>query len=164
MSNTMSIHIRQLRETLSYTLHQRIRELCQDRLPQLAWAEPCIRLYRQNELLRSGRHPHFVPLVTGLPSWPEELLLSEARLFWADHAVHLLRLDETHCAEVTLSESKSPDSALDKLVTRQTKNLLTLRDKQRFGLETLALSESITAIEYRQSGRLLAWRLILPNT
>ncbi|WP_262966759.1 hypothetical protein [Methylobacter psychrophilus] len=166
MSNLPNIYIEQKRQTYACNLNQRIRQLCIEMPPQLAWAEPGICFYQHEGQLRAGRHPGFTPLAEGMPVWPDDLVLCEARLFWADHAVHLLAIDSANCAEVTLSEVSGEDTSTGKQVIRQAQTLLTLRDKERFGLKNIDLPDNpnVTAIEYRHQGRVLAWRLTLAAT
>ena len=161
MNQSETIHIQQKREHHSLSLGEVIRQLCQTQTPSLAWAEPSIGLLRIDpEQPRPGRHPGFAPLVAGMPDWPGDLPLAEARLFWPDRAVHLLAQGDQACISVTLSEVIEGESTLNTL--KQTLRLLTLRDAARFGLEKVSdpRLDRITAVEYRKNGRLLAWRLI----
>ncbi len=161
MSLSSNSHIQQQRQTYACSVNERIRLLCGQNPPQLAWAEPSIRFYQHEGQLRAGRHPSFVPLVVGKPAWPDDLALFEARLFWAGHAVHLLALDPVNCAEVTLSESNGDEANEGNQVIKQSHTLLTLRDQARFGLTNIKLPPKLTAIEYRHQGRVMAWRLTL---
>ena len=163
MNHSANIHIEQKRQTYACTLNERIRQLCDEKPPQLAWAETGICFYQHEGQLRAGRHSSFTPLIEGKPVWPHDLALSEARLFWPDRAVHLLMIDSVNCAEVTLKEVSGEEASTGEQVIKQSQTLLTLRDKERFGLANIQLPANITAIEYRHQGRVLAWRLTIPT-
>jgi hypothetical protein len=162
MNNSESVHIQQHRTNHSTSLGEVIRQLCQTHPPSLAWAEPRIGLLRIDPAHPTpGRHPNFIPLVSGTPDWPIDQPLAEARLFWPDRAIHLLAQGDQACTSVTLSENTNGESTL-----KQRLRLLTLRDAARFGLNRVSDPQLnlISAIEYRKNGRLLAWRLVETHT
>lgn len=120
--------------------------------PLLAWAEPQASFARKGT---PGRIGDFRPLVAGCPAWPEDLPLVEARLFWATSALHVVA-DSDGCRWVTLLESDAGEEE----VQRSEKPVVTLRDAARFGLDTRGWpGGSLSAIEYRNGGRLVGWRL-----
>jgi len=160
---TDNIYIQQYRQNHACSVNARIHQLCEHNPPQLAWAEPSIRFYQYQGHLRAGRHPSFISLVEGRPDWPDELMLSEVRLFWDDYAVHLLAIDSINCAEVKISEIDGNEVSKGTQVIKQTHNLLTLRDAARFGLTQMKLPLKLAAFEYHHKGRVVAWRLALPT-
>src|SRR5208283_1697018 len=96
--------------------------------PLLAWAEPDpVSADLSNN---TGRRSNFVPFVVGSPTWPDDLLLLEARLFWENAAIHIVAEKGGGCSWVTLEEKNSGDS-----VVRRELPVLTIRDRKRgFGL------------------------------
>jgi len=157
MNDAVHVRIWQKRQSHDIGLGEQIRLFCHETPPVLAWAEPQISLYRTPDgLLHTGRHPQFTPLVTGCPQWPEDLSLTEARLFWPNKAIHLVASGTRGCVSVTLFEA--PDG--DQEVVKTKIELLTLRDAARFGLRGSLIDQYAGSIEYRRRGRLLAWRLV----
>lgn len=122
--------------------------------PLLAWAEPEPAALNEGGI--SGRLHGFRPLVEGTPDW-NGLSLVEARLFWQRAALHVLADGNGGCRSVWIEECEEGES-----MTRVETPVLTLRDTQRFGLAGTGWAQrKLTAIEYRQAGRLVAWRLLL---
>ncbi|MBF0160054.1 MAG: hypothetical protein HQL58_11090 [Magnetococcales bacterium] len=130
-------------------IHQKIR----DCPPLLAWAEPDLTAVDIRS--KTGRRRDFTPLVRGIPDWPEDLPLVEARLFWQISALHVVAIDQCGCRWVCIEESSI--SGVE--VTYSEMSVLTLRDHKRFGLDEQTI-ERLSAIEYRQNGRLVGWRLV----
>jgi hypothetical protein len=123
--------------------------------PLLAWAEPEASFARRGQ---PGRIRDFQPLFAGRPAWPEDLPLVEARLFWANSALHVVA-EGNGCRWVKLRESDAGEEGKEE-VQRSEKPVLTLQDAARFGLDTRGWpGDSLTAIEYRSGGRLVGWRL-----
>lgn len=103
---------------------------------------------------RTGRREGFYPLVRGLPILLADLPLSEARLFWASSALHLLS-DGAGCRTARIEEGGGM------AVIRKAYPVYPRQDLQRFGLERQAAAAAqLIAVEYWQAGRLLAWRLV----
>jgi hypothetical protein len=131
--------------------------------PLLAWAEPDP-LY-VDRLNRTGRRGDFVPLVLGAPPWPADLPLVEARLFWPKAALHLVARADGGCVWTRIEEGGADENRL--LVTRSEfpVHVHGRGDLARFGLAPHAALEGLPlrAIEYRERGRLVAWRLTIAN-
>lgn len=131
-----------------------VAAVAQDEPPRLAWAEPKPTYHVRGPA--HGRIVTFEPFVSAAPTWPADLPLVEARLFWAGAALHVVARG-SGCRWVRIEEGD-----IGETVARLETSVLALRDRQRFGLEAAGDAPALTAIEYRQDGRLLAWRLI-PN-
>lgn len=136
-----------------------VRELVQQKAteskPLLAWAEPdplCVDLTNG-----TGRREGFRPLVCGMPSWSDAPPLCEARLFWADSALHIVAGERGGCAWVRIAEA--PEGGVG--VARSEIAVHTVQDHKRFGLQGESKIEGLRAVEYRQRGRLVAWRLVI---
>ena len=126
--------------------------------PLLAWAEPDP-LY-VDRVNRTGRRGDFVPLVRGVPaSWPADLPLVEVRLFWSRAALHVVAREHGGCAWTRIEELAPEGKETD--YSRTGFSVHTLRDRQRFGLPNETGIDDLMAIEYRQRGRLIAWRLMI---
>lgn len=155
--------------------------------PLLTWAEPDVRLPKGGA---PGRLAGFTPLTIGGPTWPADIALAEARLFWKDKSLHAVAAGRG-CQWVELEEAsvgpllgrfqrlaglignwfatraelpKAPIKA-DRPEGRVQKLMYpvhTVQDTQRFGLQPADIGGDLklSAIEYRQSGRLVAWRLV----
>jgi len=124
---------------------------------QLAWAEPDPHFLPSSNL--PGRCSAFHPLVRGVPSWPAELPLLEARLFWDETALHIVATDKG-CKWVRVEEELLELPETQKIsVTRHEFPVVTLSDPARFGLDIEPSISKMCAIEYRQQGRLVSWRL-----
>lgn len=65
-----------------------IAQQVQQSPPLLAWAEPDLRSVTLGH--GAGRRDDFSPLVQGVPTWPEDVPLVEARLFWPGAALHVV--------------------------------------------------------------------------
>jgi hypothetical protein len=138
------------------SVHDLVREKVADNAPLLAWAEPDplhVDLYNE-----TGLRPGFVPLVCGVPSWPDDLRFIEARLFWASSMVHVIAREGGGCVWTRIEEGSDGG---DPDLTRSEIEVHTLRDLKRFGFPAFQPIEGLRAIEYRQQGRLVAWRLVL---
>ncbi len=124
--------------------------------PLLAWADPQATQMRDDV---PGRYKNFQPLVEGAPQWPDDIVLSEARLFWQSSALHVVAhavtKDGRGCRWARIKESPGTE------VTRNELGVLALRDYARFGMDPWqGAPDNLTAIEYREHGRLRAWRLL----
>jgi hypothetical protein len=126
--------------------------------PLLAWAEPDPRQVALDH--HAGRRSDFVPLVRGQPVWPEDLPLTEARLFWPLAALHVVADADGGCRWIRIDERTTDDRDGESLM-RTACSVYSLRDRQRFGLPKETAIDHLMAIEYRQRGRLVAWRLTL---
>lgn len=125
--------------------------------PLLTWAEPDP--FYVDRLNRTGRRSDFVSLVRGAPSWPADLPLVEARLFWPGAALHVVAREDGGCSWTRIEEADPEGKDTDYM--RTAFSVHTLRDRDRFGLPDESRIEDLTAIEYRQRGRLVAWRLMI---
>jgi hypothetical protein len=136
-----------------------IRQKAQEAEPLLAWAEPDpLHVDVSNS---TGRRNDFEPLVRGIPSWPDDLPLVEARLFWAKSALHVVAKEGGGCVWVRIEEVSEGSGETE--VARSVIPVYTLRDLKRFGLESGPAFERLRAVEYRQQGRLVAWRLVIES-
>ena len=130
-------------------------------MPSLAWGEPDpLDVELDN---RDGRRDDFRPLVLGAPSWPDDVTLLEARLFWDSTALHVAMLESGGCGWTRIEEMNgAPDQTAGAMnLIRSTKPVHTRRDMTRFGLQGLESFPGLTAVEYRERGRLVAWRLTI---
>lgn len=162
----------------------RVEELVRENgEPLLAWAEPMAIALTGNA---ADRHRAFELLVAGKPAWPSHPPLGEARLFWTDRAVHVVAAPEQGCRWAMVSETAvgfclrlgflfrlrfrramfrqraaGVGKPMIKKVLRAESPVLTLRDADRFGLDKANwMEQTYLAIEYRDNGRLVAWRLL----
>jgi hypothetical protein len=124
--------------------------------PLLAWAEPDPLHVALGK--GAGRREDFLPLQRGAPSWPADLPLIEARLFWPTTALHIIACEDGGCRWTRIEEVTADNETL--MVMRSQFPVHTLRDAARFGFSAQKPIEGFRAIEYRQRGRLVAWRLI----
>lgn len=125
--------------------------------PLLAWAEPDpLHVALTNH---TGRRGTFTPLVQGMPSWPTDLPLVEARLFWPRAALHVVACETGGCSWTRIEEADPEGKETDYIPVAL--SVYTLRDHDRFGLPDESRIEDLMAIEYRQRGRLMAWRLMI---
>lgn len=151
MNSKTRIHHRTGRETSD--LRTFIAARLQQKTPLLAWAEPQASYSRAGQ---PGRIVDFRPFIAGKPDWPADVPLVEARLFWADSALHVVA-EGTGCRWAELVEDREGDEEVS--VSRQP--VLGLRDGVRFGLSTADWpSQKLVAIAYSQRGRLVGWRLL----
>ena len=121
--------------------------------PLLAWADP--EPTAVDLTSKTGRRVTFQPLVQGVPNWPDDIPLAEVHLFWQNSALHVISKEGGGCRWAMIEE----DEIGGLMALRSEKQVLTVRDYLRFGLE--ARQElKLRAVEYRQHGRLVAWRLI----
>lgn len=135
-----------------------IREKAQEAEPLLlAWAEPDPLYVDVSN--STGRRSGFKPLVRGMPSWPADPPLVEARLFWASSALHVVAREGGGCAWVRIEEVAEGNGGTE--VARSVIPVYTLRDLNRFDLQSGPDFEGLHAVEYRQQGRLVAWRLVI---
>lgn len=134
-----------------------IGQKAQEAKPLLAWAEPDpLHVDVSNS---TGRRTGFEPLVCGMPSWPADLPLVEARLFWAKSALHVVAREGGGCSWVRIEEVAEGNGETQ--VARSVIPVYTLRDLNRFDLQSGPAFEGLYAVEYRQQGRLVAWRLVM---
>jgi hypothetical protein len=133
-----------------------VRQQAQQAPPLLAWAEPDpLGVDLTNH---TGRRDGFALLVSGgMPSWPADLPLAEARLFWTSSALHVVAREGGGCGWAWIEEKPAGNAGTP--VARSVIPVHTLRDGKRFGLPDGQTIAGLRAIEYRQQGRLVAWRL-----
>lgn len=155
MTNTLC-NLRMQTEQDRRSVAEVIAEQARDSTPQLAWAEPDPRQVAFAK--RGGRRSDFTPLQRAVPSWPSDLPLVEARLFWPMAALHVVAREDGGCAWSRIEELDA-GSGNDEFM-RADFPIYTIRDFYRFGLPEDTSITDLTAIEYRQRGRLVAWRLI----
>ena len=147
-----------------------VAEQATAREPVLAWADPDPEPSHLPAFDKLGFRADFAPLAKGTPEWQHDIVLAEARLFWPDAALHVVAKVGGGCRWAKVEEMTSgqnvEEQATDnanlriKAVLRTSFRVLTLRDHARFGIEDWPKDfEKLTAIEYRQAGRLVAWRL-----
>lgn len=134
-----------------------VRQWAGESVPLLAWAEPDPLFVVVSN--RTGRRDDFEPLVPGTPAWPEDLPLVEARLFWPDSALHVVAREGAGCAWARIAEVPAGQTGSE--VARTAIPVYTLQDRSRFGLPEGPMLDGLQAIEYRQRGRLVAWRLLV---
>ena len=152
-TDTCALHIQT--EQDARTVTEVIADEAGRERPLLAWADPDpLHVVLSNH---NGRRQDFNPLVRGAPSWPQDLRLLEARLFWSDAALHVVSRDEGGCSWTRIEETDPQGNETD--YARMTFRVFTIRDLSRFGLADESRIERLMAIEYRQFGRLKAWRL-----
>ena len=126
--------------------------------PLLTWGDP-VPTWRRSDGT-TGRVDNFQPLVIGAHSWGVDLPLAEARLFWADAALHVVASEGTGCRWARIQECAQGDASMGEQFSRSTSTVMTLRDRSRFGLGIGDIKDmNLIAIEYRSQGRLVAWRL-----
>lgn len=122
---------------------------------QMAWAEIDPTAITNN---MPGRYQGFEPFVLGKPQWPLETPLLEARLFGDNDMLHIVKSDDG-CrwvrTEVQIAHANESDINQSAPI-----KVLTLQDASRFGFSITSWPKNIAAIEYRQYGKLIAWRLI----
>jgi len=127
-------------------------------LPVLAWAEPDpLHVELSNH---SGRRADFLPLMRGIPCWPDDLPLVEARLFWDTAALHVVADESGGCAWTRIEELDGIQDVEGIQLMRSTMRIHTRRDMARFGLSNLSELSGLQAIKYLDGGRLVAWRLM----
>lgn len=97
--------------------------------PLLTWADPDPTAV--NPEGNTGRRTDFQPLVRGIPEWPADVPLAEARLFWKSSALHVVAKDGGGCRWAKIEESDDGEEFM-----RSEMKVLTLRDRKRFGLDT----------------------------
>lgn len=126
--------------------------------PLLAWAEPDPLHVAPD---KHGRRDDFKPLVQGVPSWPADLPLAEARLFWPTAALHVVAREGGGCSWTRIEEGGADGEML--LAMRTEFSVHALSDLARFGLAAHEALKGLPlrAIEYRERGRLAAWRLTI---
>lgn len=122
--------------------------------PLLVWADPDPMAV--DTQANQGRRMRF-PLSRDSSGWPADLPLVEARLFWKDAALHVIAKEGGGCRWARIEEQVGGNG---EEVTRQEFKVVALADRARFGLESGAALPGLRAIEYRQRGRLVGWRLI----
>lgn len=128
-------------------------------LPLLAWAEPDpLHVKLSNH---SGRREDFLPLVRGIPCWPDDLPLVEARLFWDKAALHVVANESGGCAWTRIEEVDGTEDIEAMRYMRSTMRVHARQDMARFGLKNLESLSGLQVIEYRDCGRLVAWRLVI---
>jgi len=137
-----------------------VTEIAQKESPLLAWADPVPTA--RNSARKPGRYVGFNPLAVGVPNWPENLPLAEARLFWANAALHIVANEGAGCRWARIEEAANNEVSQGEAFSRSEIPILTLRDRDRFGLTESDDDEmNLVAVEYRQQGRLMGWRLVM---
>jgi hypothetical protein len=134
-----------------------VAQLATEQPPLLAWAEP-------NPLAvdvtnHTGRRDNFTPMQRGMPTWSTDLPLIEARLFWVDAAVHVVANEAGDCIWMRLVEKNAAADGLQMMRSEITVH--TRSDWERFGIIKPDVLSGLRAIEYRERGRLVAWRLTI---
>jgi hypothetical protein len=152
-ANVCTLHIQTKSDSCS--VNEIIAQQVLDNPPQLAWAEPNPLHVKVTN--RTGQRDDFVSLQLGHPSWPIDLPLIEARLFWPNAALHVVASDGGGCIWTRIAESETAELH----VMRSTIRVHTRSDWERFGLNNSEAIKNLQAIEYRERGRLVAWRLII---
>lgn len=165
-------------------VHAFVASKIREHPPILAWGEPdplYVNLDNQ-----TGRRDDFVPLVVGTPAWPENLPLAEVRLFWPDASLHVVDNEAGGCRWFRVEErpckqdaggigrrllcflfpalfSRICESGASEVVYHEYQvHVLRKKDRARFGITAnWPLINGLLAIEYRQQGHLVAWRLKL---
>ncbi len=125
--------------------------------PLLIWADPDPMAVDTQS--NCGRCMSF-PLSKDTSHWPTDLPLAEARLFWKHAALHVIAKNGGGCCWARVEEQ---DGGSGEEVTRQEFKVVALADRARFGLEAEAALPGLRAIEYRQRGRLVGWRLVIES-
>ncbi|MCB1821771.1 MAG: hypothetical protein KDI73_09370 [Candidatus Competibacteraceae bacterium] len=136
-----------------------VRQWVADVEPLLAWAEPDpLHVDIAN---RTGRRDDFKPLVIGMPSWPTDTPLLEARLFWATSALYIVARENGGWSWARIEEAAENSGGAK--VACSVIPVHTLRDVGRFGVPDGPAIKGLQAIEYREQGRLVAWRLVIES-
>lgn len=146
------------REEASVAKH--IHQLWCTEQPDLAWAEP--RPTTLNEGGRPGRLHGFTALVNNkqVSPWQSDLTLAEARLFWANKAIHIIA-DGEGCRWALFEEQQTDQGRVQAAISR----VAGLQDRKRFGLpEAATHSSSLRVIEYFEQQRRIAWRLVTQHS
>jgi len=141
-------------DVLSCGLAEFIQQQAQKNPPLLSWVE--LDPLQTNLSNASGRRLDEIPLLRGLPEWLSEMPVIEARLFWQTSSLHVLA-EAGGCRWARVEEC--PNGPETVLVSRY--KVRTLADWNRFGFTKKPEIENLQATEYRQQGRLVAWRLAL---
>jgi hypothetical protein len=138
-----------------------IAKICMAEAPLLHWLEPRPGYPDQNHF---GPWPGFTGLGAGAPDIDgfrkKGRDFSEARLFYQNKALHVLAAAKgrrwSWCEEC----EKTPAPETGRLeVIRAEKPVFLFQDHDRYGLPE-AWTNKLRAIEYRNQGRLVAWRLL----
>jgi hypothetical protein len=144
------------------TLADFVKSEAKKQTPLLAWAEPEVTAVDLEN--NTGRREEFKPLIKGIPNWSGDPPLVEARLFWANAALHGVA-EKGRCRWVKVEEGDGHGADADhhmliiKDVQREPFDVSTLRDL-RFGPDGGRGSNTLSAFAYRRNGRLIAWRLM----
>lgn len=149
--NTCALRIQTQNETR--TVMEVIAEEAGKAPPLLAWADPDP--LHVNLSNHSGRREDFKPLVQGAPLWPQDLRLLEARLFWRDAALYVVAREDGGCSWTRIEEIAGTNFRREEFYVH------TISDRKRFGLSDDSTIQTLMAIEYKQRGQLLAWRLTM---
>lgn len=120
--------------------------------PLLIWADP--------DPMAMDAHGNYgrlmdFPLARDTSNWPSGVPIAEARLFWKDSALHVVARNGGGCRWVRIEEQAGDE------VVRDEFKVAAVVDRTRFGLEEGATLPGLRAIEYRQEGRLVGWRLTI---
>jgi len=149
----------------------------EDSATALVWLEPDPRAVNLKN--HTGRRCDEPPLSPGLPNWLRDgngPPVIEARLFWASEALHVVaNPDGTGCRWAFIKEKRPADDSLPKIsapetfdnnqqvsreVHREEYRVRTIQDLNRFGFDEGQSTFNLKMFEYREGGRLVAWRLV----
>lgn len=155
MTDSQCVIDRSADEEGQYSVAEYVKRTAQDHPPLLAWAEP--EPLAVDITNGTGRCDGFTALVRGMPAWSGDPPLTEARLFWATSALHVVAIEGGGCRWARIEENAQCTNGT--LVARTVIPVHTLRDLVRFGLGDGQTIEGLCAVEYRQQGSLVAWRL-----
>lgn len=132
-----------------------IERKAREQPPRLVWIEPDPGAVAMGP--DGGHRIAALPLAGGAPeSWPDdwrELPLAEARLFWDRSALHVIAA-EGGCRWVRIEERDGDE------VERVVSSVFAQSDATRYGLAPAAVEGPLIAIQYRERGRLVGWRLM----
>ena len=141
-------------------LHEFLAEPCWNgESPLFHWLEPRPFLPRDEDgKPLPGPLKDFFPFGVGVPR--TDLELDEARLFWADGALHAVADEEGGCRWFRYAETAFEGAEPIPNVRREIAPVLPWRDRGRFRLPMESCRESLRALLYSKGGRLLAWRIV----
>ncbi len=129
--------------------------------PSLVWLEPNPR--EVDLKTPNGRRIDSPSLTEGFPAWlngENEPSMVEARLFWDRAALHVIAdPGGESCRWDLLWETQTPSEDGIR-VRRDEYPVHTLKDRARFGFEIESADLKLKMVEYREGGRLVAWRLV----
>lgn len=146
----------------SRSVAQYVAEQARENAPSLVWVEPDPAAVDLDG--GSGRRLHGLPFGTDFGGRFDGIPLVEARLFWARAALHVVAGEEGGCRWAKIEESDDGGGdGVEEVMRDEGIEVLTLADRARFGLPEASPDSQalrLRAIEYRQRGRLVGWRLV----